>query len=163
MIAVSWLCALPAKALIRRLLRIALSECAPIDGGRALGEGADGRALAHLLWRLKMRRKKFKGMPHPTATVDLVTMVRSDYYVLAGMHRASAAVSSCLDLAGGNVPFWTTQAQRRGGLSRPSRFRLFHHEPSAPAVGVRPDRKLGPEEQSHKSLTLGVCAAGNVG
>ena len=133
----SRLCALPAKALIRRLLRIALTG----------GAGAP---------------KKFRGMSNPAATVDLMTMVRSDYLELAGMYTASTAALSCADLAGGNVPFWTIQAEPRGGASRHSRFRLLHHQPSAPAVGVRPDRKLGPEEQSHKSLTLGVCAAGNV-
>ena len=101
-------------------------------------------------------------MWNPAATVELMTMVRSDYLELAGMHRASTAALSCADLAGGNVPFRTIQAERRGGASRPSRFRLLHHQPSALLVGVRPDWKLGPEEQSHKSLTLGVCAAGNV-
>ena len=71
------------------------------------------------------------------ATVDLVAMIHCDYYVPAGMHRASSAALLCADLAGGNVPLWTIQAERRGGVRRASRFRLFHHEPSAPAFGVR--------------------------
>lgn len=90
-------------------------------------------------------------------------MIRRDYYVLAGMRKASSAMSSCADLTSGNAPLWTIQAERFGGVSQPSRFRLFHHEqPSALSGGVRPDRKLGPEEQSHISLTFGVCAARNV-
>jgi hypothetical protein len=101
-------------------------------------------------------------MSDPAATVDLVTMICCDYKLLAGMHRASLATLSCADVFGGNVPFWTMQAERRGVFSQPSRFQLFRQQPSAPSVGVRPDWKLGPEEQSHKTLTLGVCAARNV-
>lgn len=89
-------------------------------------------------------------------------MIRRDYYVTAGMHKASSAALSCADLTNEFVPSWTILAERRG-ISQPSRFRLLRHEqPSAPSVGVRPDRKLGPEEQSHISLTIGVCAARNV-
>lgn len=90
-------------------------------------------------------------------------MIRRDYYAFAGMRKASSATPSCADLTSGNAPLWTIQAERFGGVSQPSRFRSFRHEhPSAPSVGVRPDRKLGPEEQSHISLTFGVCAARNV-
>ncbi|MEY8018881.1 hypothetical protein [Mycobacterium servetii] len=92
-----------------------------------------------------------------------MTMIRRDYYVTAGMRKASSAALSCADLTNEFVPSWTVQADARGGISQPSRFRLFRLEqPSAPSVGVRPDRKLGPEEQSHISLTIGVCAARNV-
>ncbi|MGB8403097.1 MAG: hypothetical protein WCE30_03360 [Mycobacterium sp.] len=89
-------------------------------------------------------------------------MFRHDYYGTAGMHKASSVALACADLTNEFVPSWTIQAERRGGISQPSCFRLFRHEPSAPSVGVRPDRKLGPEEQSHISLTFGVCAARNV-
>lgn len=90
-------------------------------------------------------------------------MIRRDYYATAGMLRASLAVLSCADLTNDVVPSWTILADRDRGISQPSRFRLFRLEQSsAPSVGVRPDRKLGPEEQSHKSLTFGVCAARNV-
>lgn len=96
-------------------------------------------------------------------TVESVTMIRRDYYALAGMHRASSAALSCTDFTSQSVPSWTTQAERHGAVGQPSRFRLFRHEqPSAPSVGVRPDRKLGPEEQSYKSLTFSACAARNV-
>lgn len=102
-------------------------------------------------------------MSEAAATVDFVTMIRRDYYANAGMHKASPAALSCADLSNEFVPSWTAQAERCGGISQPSRFRLFRHEqPSAPSVGVRPDRELGPEEQSHISLTFGVCAARNV-
>jgi len=101
-------------------------------------------------------------MSDPAVTVESVTMIRSDYST-AVMHKASSAALSCADLTNEFfVPSWTIQAQRRGGNSQPSSFRLFRHEPSAPSVGVRPARKLGPEEQSHTSLTIGVCAARNV-
>lgn len=78
------------------------------------------------------------------------------------MRKASSAALSCADLTNEFVPSWTSQAERRGGISQPSSFRLFRLVPSALPMGVRPDRKLGPEEQSHTSLTFGVCAAGNV-
>ncbi|WP_131823331.1 hypothetical protein [Mycobacteroides chelonae] len=93
-----------------------------------------------------------------------MTMIRSDYNGTAGMHKASSADLSCADLTTNEfVPSWTIQAQRRGGNSQPSRFRSIRLEqPSARSVGVCPDRKLGPEEQSHTSLTFGVCAARNV-
>jgi len=90
-------------------------------------------------------------------------MIRRDFYATAGMHKASPAALSCADLTTEFfVPSWTIQAELRGGVSQPGCFRLFRHEPSAPSVGVRPDRKLGPEEQSQISLTFGVCAARNV-
>lgn len=79
------------------------------------------------------------------------------------MQKASSAALSCADLTNDFVPSWTIQAERRGGTSWPSRFRYLRLEPSALPVGVRPDRKLGPEEkQSHTSLTFSVCAARNV-
>jgi len=98
-------------------------------------------------------------MPNSTATVDFMTMFRGDYDLLAGMHKASSAALSCAELR--NVAVWMMQAERRGGVGQPSRFRLFR-QPSAPSVGVRPDRKLGPEEISHEYRTIGVCAARNV-
>jgi hypothetical protein len=85
-------------------------------------------------------------MPNPAATVDFVTMFRRDYDLLARMHTASSAALSCAEL---------------GDLSQPSRFRLFR-QPSAPLVGVCPDRKQGLEEISHEYRTFGVCAARNV-
>lgn len=101
-------------------------------------------------------------MSGSAVTVEPVTMIRCDYYATAGMHKASSAALSCADLTNEFVPSWALLAERRGGISQPSRFRLLHELPSAPSVGVRPDRKLGPEEQSHISLTIGVCAARNV-
>jgi len=98
-------------------------------------------------------------MPNSAATVDFVTMFLRDYDQLAGMHEASSAALSCAELR--NVAVWTIQAERRGGVSLPSRFRLFR-QPSAPSVGVRPDRKLGPAEISREYRTVGVCAARNV-
>jgi hypothetical protein len=96
------------------------------------------------------------------ATVESVIMIRRDY-ALVGMPMASSAALSCADLTSQNGPSWTMLAERRGLLRQPSRFRLFRLEqPSTRFLGVRPDRKLGPEEQSHKSLTFGVCAAWNV-
>lgn len=90
-------------------------------------------------------------------------MIRNDYYPFAGMRKASPAALSCADLTSGNAPLWTIQAERFGGISWPSRFRLFRHEqPSALSMGVCPDRKLGLEEQSHISLTFGVFPARNV-
>jgi hypothetical protein len=86
-------------------------------------------------------------------------MFRRDYDLLAGMHEASSAALSCAELR--NVAVWMIQAERRGGVSQPSRFRLFR-QPFAPSVGVRPDRKLGPEEISREYRTIGVCAARNV-
>lgn len=111
-------------------------------------------------WAVKM----FAGMSPLADTVESVTMIRRDNYALAWMHRASSAALSCADFTSQSVPSsWTAQAERHGAVSQPSRFRLFRHEqPSAPSVGVRPDRKLGPEEQSHKSFTFSVCAARNV-
>ncbi|WP_260973623.1 hypothetical protein [Mycolicibacterium llatzerense] len=92
-----------------------------------------------------------------------MTSIRNDYYSTAGMHKASPAALSCADLTSGFAPSWTNEAERRGGISQPSRFRLFRLEqPSAPSVGVRPDRKLWAEEQSHSFLTFGVCPARNV-
>jgi len=107
--------------------------------------------------------KVVREMSGPAATVESVTMIRRDYYATAGMHKASSAALSCADLTNEFVPSWAILAERRGGISQPSRFRLSRLElPSARSVGVRPDRKLGPEEQSHISLTNGVCAARNV-
>ena len=149
MIAVSRLCALPAKSVDSPAFAHCAHRMPRRDPARRLDGGGQGDKMLGKISNL-------------AATVDLVAMIHCDYYVPAGMHRASSAALSCVDLAGGNVPLWTIQAERHRGVRRTSRFRSFHHEPSAPAFGVRPDRKLGPEEQSHKSLTLGVCAAGNV-
>lgn len=102
-------------------------------------------------------------MSWSAVTVESVIMFRRDYYATAGMRKASSAALSCADLTNEFVPSWPTQAERRGGISQPSCFRLLRHEPSALSVGVRPDRKLGPEDQqSHTSLTFSVCAARNV-
>jgi len=90
-------------------------------------------------------------------------MIRRDDYALAGMHKASSAASSCADFTSQNVQSWTIRADRHGVVSQPSRFRSFRLEQtSAPSVGVRPDWKLGPEEQSHRTLTFVVCAARKV-
>jgi len=62
-------------------------------------------------------------MPNSAATVDFVTMFHRDYDSLAGMHTASPAALSCAELR--NVAVWMIQAERRGDLSLPSRFRLF--------------------------------------
>ena len=117
-----------------------------------------------LVWAAaRSTRKTLAEMKPPTVTVESVTMIRCDYYLTAGMHKASSAALLWADLTRKFVPSWANQPERRGGIGQPSCFRLSRHEPSARSVGVCPDRKLGPEDkQSHISLTCGVCAAGNV-
>ena len=73
---------------------------------------------------------------------------------ITGMLTASAVVSPCVE---SNI----AKLEDLRLVSQPSRFRS-HRQPSAPAVGVCPDRKLGPEEKSHNFLTFGVVAARNV-
>jgi hypothetical protein len=87
-----------------------------------------------------------------------MTMFRHDD-LLAGMHAASTVVLSCAGTISTNASVWM-QTERRG-LSQPRCFRSFR-QPSAPLGGVRPGRKQGPEENSHKYLTFAVCAARNV-
>jgi hypothetical protein len=82
--------------------------------------------------------------------------VTHDDYVKSGMHLASTAASSC---AGIN----NTSGKENTGRSdrQPRRFRLFR-QASAPFVGERPGRKLGPEGKSHVSLRVSVAPARNV-
>jgi hypothetical protein len=83
-----------------------------------------------------------------------MTVTRDDY-LQAGMHLASTAALSC---AGTITSAWkdTERSDRQ-----PRCFRLFR-QASAPLVGERPGRKLGPEDNSHISLSFAVCPAGNV-
>jgi hypothetical protein len=86
-------------------------------------------------------------------------MFHRDSKAVAGMLTASPAASACVKENRVNADVWMLQQQFR--LQRPSRFRSFRR-PSAPSVGVRPVRKLGPEEKSHISLTHVVLAGSNV-
>ena len=81
--------------------------------------------------------------------------VTHDDYLLAGMHLASTVASSCT----GTIAPIAEDIERSD--RQPSRFRLFR-QASAPFVGERPGRKLGPEDKSHISLSIAVGPARNV-
>lgn len=87
---------------------------------------------------------------------------RFGYIATAGMHRASSAVLACAE-SGNRKLAQSALREKNLSVFDPSRFRSLHNElTSALLEGVCPDRKLGPEEKSHKSHTSGVVAAGNV-
>ena len=81
--------------------------------------------------------------------------VTHDDYVQAGMHLASTAALSCA----GTITSVKEITER--SYRQPSCFRLFR-QASAPFVGERPGRKLGPEDKSHISLSIAVGPARNV-
>jgi hypothetical protein len=85
-------------------------------------------------------------------------MFRHDYDLLT--EDMSSVAWSCADLTSINDAI-RTMAERRGGYSQPMCFRSLR-QPSAPSVGVCPDRKQGPEEKSHISLSIAVFPARNV-
>jgi hypothetical protein len=89
---------------------------------------------------------------------SFMTMIRNDY-LLAGMQTASTVALSCAGTISSNASVWNMS--ERHGDSRPRRFRSFR-QPSAPVVGESPGRKHGPEDNSHISLSIAVCPAGNV-
>jgi hypothetical protein len=84
-----------------------------------------------------------------------MTVFRHDYDLLTGMLASAVALSWAETI--GVIP----AVSERQSSRQPRCFRLSSH-PSAPAVGVRPGRKQGPEEKSHKNLNLAVCPARNV-
>jgi hypothetical protein len=88
-----------------------------------------------------------------------MTVFRYDYDLLAGMHAASTAALSCAGTGNAIAAGWMMPERRSS--RQPRCFRLFS-QPSAPAVGVRPGRKQGPEENSHKYLSFAVIPARNV-
>ncbi|MCV7361480.1 hypothetical protein [Mycolicibacterium neworleansense] len=75
--------------------------------------------------------------------------------VLAGMRYASAASLSYAGTEGAKGIAW--QSVERNALWHRSCFRSIRLQNS-----VRPGRKRGPQEQSHKSLNLVVVADRNV-
>jgi hypothetical protein len=87
-----------------------------------------------------------------------MTMIRRDY-MFAGMQAASAVALSCAGTISADASVWNL-AERRG-FSQPICFRSFR-QPSALPVGECPDRKQGPEENSHKYLSFAIFPARNV-
>ncbi|MCV6992844.1 hypothetical protein H7I87_01080 [Mycobacterium timonense] len=87
-----------------------------------------------------------------------MTMFRHDD-LLAGIPAGSTVALLCAETISVNAAARTMK--ERLGFSQPMCFRSFR-QPSAPPVGVRPGRKQGPEENSHKYLSLSVCADRNV-
>jgi hypothetical protein len=88
-----------------------------------------------------------------------MTMFRRDYDLLTGMPTASTVALSCVDSISAVAAVWTAEEPR--SLQRPRCFRSFRQR-SAPLVGVRPGRKQGPEDNSHKSHSSAVSPARNV-
>lgn len=87
-----------------------------------------------------------------------MSMIRRDA-LLAGMRPASTAILSRAESAN-----WYVQALvsvELDGLSQRRRFRSSQPF-SARFVGERPDRKQGPEDNSHRNLSIAVCADRNV-
>jgi hypothetical protein len=87
-----------------------------------------------------------------------MTLFRYDYDLLT--EDISSVASSCADFTSVNDAI-RMMAERRGGHSQPMCFRSLL-QPSALSVGVCPDRKQGPEEKSHPSLSIAVFPARNV-
>jgi len=79
--------------------------------------------------------------------------------LLAGMHAASTAAVSCADIIGASASVSVPTERRDFG--QPSCSQSFR-EPSARAMGVRPGRKNGPEENSHNYLNFAVVPGRNV-
>jgi hypothetical protein len=88
-----------------------------------------------------------------------MTMFRHDYDLLAGMRTASTVALSCAGTISA-IAAVRTMPERRSSR-QPRCFRLFRR-PSGPAVAVRPGRKQGPEEKSHRYLSFAVFPARNV-
>jgi hypothetical protein len=88
-----------------------------------------------------------------------VSLLRFDYDVLTGMLGASPVALSWNVRAG--ISAANPTMGQLESLQRPSCFRSLR-QPSAPLLGVRLGRKLGPEDKSHKSLSSAVCADRNV-
>jgi hypothetical protein len=87
--------------------------------------------------------------------------VTHDDYLQAGMHLASTAALSCAGTIT-SIKEDTERSDRRPRCFRLFRlFRLFR-QASAPFVGERLGRKLGPEDKSHISLSIAVGPARNV-
>ena len=102
--------------------------------------------------------KLWCGDGEPRCYRDRVTMFRHRR-LLAGMHAASTVAVSCADITGTSASVSIPTERRDFGQPRCSHsFR----EPSARATGVRPGRKNGPEENSHKYLNFAVVPGRNV-
>jgi len=86
-------------------------------------------------------------------------MFRHDYDLLAGMRTASTVALSCAGTISA-IAAVRTMPERRSSR-QPRCFRLFRR-PSGPAVAVRPGRKQGPEEKSHRYFSFAVLPARNV-
>ena len=84
-----------------------------------------------------------------------MTVFRHDDDLLTGMLASAVALSWAETI--GAIP----AVSERQSSRQPRCFRLSSH-PSAPVVGVRPGRKQGPEEKSHRNLKWVVCPARNV-
>lgn len=82
-----------------------------------------------------------------------------DVDAFTGLLTAAPVALSCANENGVNAAGWMLQERLR--VLRLSSFRPFEH-PSAPSVGARPGRKLGPEEKSHIFLSSAVVAGRNV-
>lgn len=87
-----------------------------------------------------------------------MTMIHRDG-LLAGMQTASPAASSWLESVIEAQEL--TQSTSRD-YGQPRRFRSFQYLHSARLIGERPDRKQGPENNSHKNHSIAVSAARNV-
>jgi hypothetical protein len=83
-----------------------------------------------------------------------MVLTRLDY-TQAGMHLASTAALA----RAGIITAGRENTERSD--RQPSCFRLFR-QASAPFMGERPGRKLGPEDNSHISLNIAVGPARNV-
>jgi hypothetical protein len=81
-----------------------------------------------------------------------------DFDAFTGLLTAAPVALSCANENGVKAAGW--MLQQRFDILRPC-FRPFQH-PSAPFVGARPSRKLGPEEKSHIFLSSAVVADRNV-
>jgi hypothetical protein len=134
----------------------------PVDRRR---EGANPRAdpsaalsSAQLVASWRQARNILLGSGAHRCYRGCMTVFRYDYDLLTGMPASTVALS-CADTISGIATVWTMPERRSS--RQPRCFRLFS-QPSAPAVGVCPGRKQGPEEKSHKNLSFAVLPGWNV-
>src|SRR5438105_2067121 len=86
-----------------------------------------------------------------------MTVFRHDYALLTGMPASTVALS-CAGTTNAIAAVWTMQERRSS--RQPSCFRLSS-QPSTTSVGLRPGRRQGPDENSHKYLSVAVRPARN--
>lgn len=87
-----------------------------------------------------------------------VTLIRRDE-LTAGTGIAPTAALSWLESV--NEKLQPSEVQYLG-FAQPRYFRSYRFDLSVPSMDERPDRKQGPENNSHRNHSFAVCAARNV-